>query len=41
MKSLEYMLESMVDFVKMLKHEANSQEEINLIKEYTKKISDM
>lgn len=41
MKSLEYMLKSMVDFVEMLKHEASSQEEMNLIKEYTKKISEM
>jgi len=41
LRSLEYMLESMVDFVKMLKEEAGSQEEINLIREYTKKISDM
>lgn len=41
MKSLEYMLESMVDFVKMLKSEATSQEEMNLIKEYTRKISEM
>lgn len=40
-RSLEYMLESMVDFVKMLKQEAGSQEEINLIREYTKKISEM
>lgn len=41
LKSLEYMLESMVDFVEMLKSEANSQEEINLIRKYTKKISQM
>ena len=41
LKSLEYMLESMVDFVKMLKSEANSQEEMELIREYTKKISEM
>ena len=41
MKSLEYMLESMVDFVKMLKQEAQSQEEVNMIKHYTKKISEM
>jgi len=40
-KSLEYMLESMVDFVKMLKADAKSQEEMNLIREYSKKISDM
>ena len=41
MKSLEYMLESVVDFVGMLKKEATNQEEINLIKKYTKKISEM
>lgn len=39
--SLKYMLESMQDFVKMLKSEANSQEEMQLIREYTKKISEM
>lgn len=41
MKSLEYMLESMIDFVKMLSHEAKSQEEMNLIKQYTRKLSEM
>lgn len=41
MKSLEYMLESMVDFVEMLKEEAGSQEEMELIRHYTKKISEM
>lgn len=41
LRSLEYMLESMVDFVEMLKSEANSQEEINLIRKYTTKISQM
>lgn len=41
MKSLEYMLESMVDFVEMLKQDANSQEEMELIKEYTRRIADM
>lgn len=41
LKSLEYMLESAVDFFKMLKEEANSQEEINLIRKYTQKISQM
>ena len=40
-KSLEYMLKSMVDFVQMLKSEAKSQEEMNIIKEYTRKISEM
>lgn len=39
--SLKYMLESMTDFVKMLKSEANSQEEMQLIREYTQKISQM
>lgn len=41
MECLEYMLESMVDFVKMLKEEANSQEELELIHKYLKKISEM
>lgn len=41
MKSLEYMLQSMVDFVEMLKEDANSQEEMELIREYTKQISEM
>ena len=39
--SLRYMLESMEDFVKMLKNEAGSQEEMQLIHEYTQKISQM
>lgn len=38
---LENMLESMVDFVKMLKEEAGSQEEMELIHKYVKKISEM
>lgn len=41
MKSLEYMLQSMVDFVEMLKKDATSQEEMELIREYTKEISEM
>ena len=41
LKSLEYMLESMVDFVEMLKHDATSQEEVQLIKEYTRHIAEM
>jgi len=41
MVCLETMLESMVDFVKMLKEEAGSQEEMELIHKYTKKISEM
>ena len=40
-KSLDYMLQSLVDFVEMLKQDATSQEEINLIKKYTKQISEM
>ena len=40
-KSLEYMLESAKDFFHMLKSEANSQEEMQLIREYAKKISEM
>lgn len=41
MKSLEYMLESVVEFIKMLKKDANSQEEVKLIQEYTEKIANM
>lgn len=41
MRSLEYMLESMVDFVKMLKEDAKSQEEVELIKKYTQRIAQM
>lgn len=41
LKSLEYMLESAVDFFEMLKDESSSQEEMNLIREYSRKISDM
>ena len=41
MKSLEYMLESMIDFVEMLKKDTNSQEEMDLIRKYTREISEM
>ena len=41
LKSLEYMLESMVDFVEMLKSDASSPEEHQLIDEYTKRIASM
>ena len=41
LKSLEYMLESMVDFVDMLKHDATSPEEHELIREYTQRIANM
>lgn len=40
-KALEYMLESMVDFVAMLEQDAQSQEEVDMIRHYTKKISEM
>lgn len=41
MKSLEYMLQSVTDFLEMLKQDANSQEEMQLIQEYTRQISEM
>lgn len=41
MKSLEYMMQSVVEFIEMLKKDASSQEEVQLIKEYTKEISEM
>ena len=41
MKSLEYMLESVVEFIEMLKKDAGSQEEVELIKKYTREISEM
>lgn len=41
MKSLEYMLESAVNFFEMLKQDASSQEEVQMIKHYAKKISEM
>lgn len=41
MESLDYMLQSVVEFIQMLEQDADSQEEIELIKHYTKKISDM
>lgn len=40
-KSLEYMMESVVKFVEMLKRDANNEEEMNIIKKYTRKISEM
>lgn len=40
-QSLKAMLESCVDFFEMLKREASSQEELNLVKQYAKKISEM
>lgn len=41
MKSLKYMLESAVDFFKMLKADANSQEELTMIHDYVNKINEM
>lgn len=41
MKSLEYMLESVVSFIEMLQKDASSQEEVELIKKYTREISEM
>lgn len=41
LKGLEYMLESMVDFAEMLKHDANSQEEMEMVQKYFRKISEM
>ena len=40
-KSLEYMMKSVVDFVRMLQQDASSQEEIEIIKKYTRQISEM
>ena len=40
-RSLEYMLRCMEDFVHMLKEEAQSQEELMMIKETTKRIANM
>jgi hypothetical protein len=41
MMCLETMLESMVDFVKMLKSEASSQDEMELIHKYVAKLNEM
>lgn len=41
LKSLEYMLQSVQDFMKMLKKDAKSQEEVQLIKKSAKEISEM
>lgn len=40
-KSLDYMLQSVVEFIAMLENEAESPEEIELIKKYSRKISEM
>lgn len=41
MKSLEFTLESVCDFMSMLEREADTQEERALIKRYAKKMSEM
>lgn len=40
-RSLEYMLRSMEDFARMLKEEAQSQEEVNMIKQSAQRIAQM
>lgn len=40
-KSLKYMLESMEDFAKMLRDEAQSQEEVQMIRETAQRIAQM
>jgi hypothetical protein len=41
MKSLDYMLQSVAQFIEMLKQDASSQEEMELIQKYTREISEM
>lgn len=41
LRSLEYMLESVCNFFDMLKSDANSQEEMNMIRKYAQKIAQM
>jgi hypothetical protein len=41
LQSLNYMLESVVDFIAMLKRDAKSQGELDLIKRYAQTISEM
>lgn len=41
MKSLDYMLKSVVQFMQMLEEDATSEEEMQLIKKYSRKISEM
>ena len=41
MKSLDCMMKGIVEFVETLKKEANSQEEVKLIEEYAREISEM
>lgn len=41
MKSLDYMLKATHQFLKMLQDDASSEEEMQLIKQYARKIGDM
>lgn len=41
MKALEYMLESVCQFMEMLSKEAGSQEEAQMVKKYARKIGEM
>jgi len=41
LKSLDYMLKSVCGFMKMLKEDADSKEEIELIQEYARKIGEL
>lgn len=41
MKALDYMLKSVCQFMEMLQSEAGSQEEMQLIKKYARKIGEM
>lgn len=41
LKSLDYMLKAVHQFVKMLREDADSQEEMELIQEYAQKIGEM
>lgn len=41
MKSLEYMMQSVADFIEMLKKDAGSQEEVHIIQKHLKQISEM
>lgn len=41
MKSLKYMLESMEDFARMLREEAQSQEEVEMIRQTAQRIAQM
>ena len=41
MRSLQYMLKSMEDFARMLKEEANSEQEVQMIRETAQRIAQM